>query len=230
MNLNFLTSETQLSHGMSQDRKPLGDYDFEKDNLKGREETKATQSFTLTETSSATATTETGFNLGIMTGIEIEAKAGFFGMGVQSTYKVEMTSQFSFNEGYAQTNEKSLTYHYMVEVPVPPHCKAFINFFENKYTLETKWRANFRANGMATVKTMPQKKEEKLNLIHLLSYDERKVYSFGSMTVPRKKIFAISKIVDRDGNLVQKLDVDLEKKRKKQKKKKGKSKSSGRKG
>ena len=209
MNLVFLGSETQISHGISRDQKPLGDYDFEKDNLKGSEPTKATQSFTLTQTSSTTVSTETGFSLSVMGGIEVCAETSFFGTGVSNTYKFELTTEFSMSSGYEKTQEKSYTYHYMVEVPVPAKSKVFINFFKSEYTLMTKWRANFRATGTAFVTRESEYKylreeEKKRNLINLISYDERKIYSFGSMSFPRKKIIAVSKAVDRDGNLLAK--------------------------
>ena len=93
---------------------------------------------------------------------------------------------------------------------MPAGAKMEVRFFKAAIPVKVKWRASIFADGYVFVSFVDpvtgdslMEKPKLLHLSQLLSYDERKLFAFGTIDYgERTTLEALTKVVDRDGNVI----------------------------
>ena len=166
------------------------------------EETAFTQSWT----------TEHGFDLSVTTGASFTADFLFGEM----TTSLEISFGYSFTSSYTKSKKLGVSEEFSVETDVPPGAKLEIRFFKSSIPVSVKWRASLFAQGYVLVAFVDpvtgyplMDKPKLLHLAQLLSYDERRLFAFGTIDYgKRTTLISRSKIVDQDGNVISSKEED----------------------
>jgi hypothetical protein len=180
---------------------PATDFDILNDNIHGSEPKTVGKEYSVSTSFDETWSTEHGLDITATIGAEFEAGALF----AKATTSFELSIGYSFASGYEKSTGESVTETFSVETTAAPGTTVETRFYKSYMPVEVKWRADIFAHGLVHVKEVlhnPGFATPK-NIVQLLSYDERKLFAFGTLDYgERKTMIARSYTRDASGNLV----------------------------
>ena len=180
---------------------PATDFDIINDNIHGSEPKTVGKEYSVSTSFDETWSTEHGLDITATIGAEFEAGALF----AKATISFELSIGYSFASGYEKSTGESVTETFSVETTAAPGTTVETRFYKSYMPVEVKWRADIFAHGLVHVKEVlhnPGFATPK-NIVQLLSYDERKLFAFGTLDYgERKTMIARSYTRDASGNLV----------------------------
>ena len=180
---------------------PATDFDILNDNIHGSEPKTVGKEYSVSTSFDETWSTDHGLDITTTIGAEFEAGALF----AKAKTTFELSIGYSFASGYEKSTGESVTETFSVETTAAPGTTVETRFYKSYMPVEVKWRADIFAHGVVHVKerffssdpTVPK------NIVELLSYDERKLFAFGTLDYgERKTMIARSYTRDASGNLL----------------------------
>lgn len=187
---------------------PFTNWDIVCDNIFGVTDKFGPCDKTFTESTAFTTswTTEIGYDLSVTVGTSFKANVLF----AEVTSSLQISFGLSFTNSFTKSKTQTRAESFTAGGRPPAGTKLEIRFFKSEIPVQVKWRATLFADGYVLVNLVdpitryPLLEEPKLlHLAQLLSYDERKLFAFGTIDYgKRATIIARKKVIDRDGNLI----------------------------
>ena len=175
------------------------DFDIVNDNLHGTTDQTLIKSYSVSTSFSESWSTEAGVDVTVKIGAEFEAGTLF--TRAKSTF--ELSVGFSFSFGWSKTAANSVTETFSVRTVAEPGTKVETRFFKSQYPVQVNWRANIFASGYVHVKDYFQENTQEMNLVEVLSYDQRGFFAFGTIDYgDRKTMIARSVTYDANGQVM----------------------------
>ena len=177
------------------------DFDIINDNIHGSEPKTVGKEYSVSTSFDESWSTEHGLDISTTIGAEFEVGAIFS----KATTSFELSIGYSFTSGYEKSVGESVTETFSVSTTAAPGTTVETRFYKSYMPVEVKWRADIFAHGVVHVKesTLAKDPTTQKNIIELLSYDERKLFAFGTLDYgERKTMIARSYTTDANGNLV----------------------------
>ena len=175
------------------------DFDIVNDNLHGTTEQTLTKTYSVSTSFSESWSTEAGVDVTVKIGAEFEAGALF--TRAKSTF--ELSVGFSFSFGWSKTAASAVTETFSVRTVAEPGTKVETRFFKSQYPVQVNWRANIFASGYVHIKDYFQQNIQEMNLVEVLSYDQREFFAFGTIDYgDRKTMIARSVTYDTNGQVM----------------------------
>ena len=180
---------------------PATDFDVIIDNIHGSEPITVPKEHSVSTSFDKTWTTEHGLNITATIGAEFEAEALF----AKAKTSFDLSIDYSFTSGYSKSVSESVTETFLTETTAAPGTTVQTKFYKSYMPVEVKWRADIFAHGLVHVKEELSSSEPAVpkNIVELLSYDERKLFAFGTLDYEeRRTMITRFYIRDASGNLV----------------------------
>ena len=194
----------ESDHGKLLQKVPFGKWNLLCDNTNGGAELSCQKDFSESAGFTRTYSTEHGVSAGVRMQLEWTSKA----LVAESTKQFEISLGYSFNWGYSHSREEVKTEGFQIQMKVQKGTKAEVHFFKGSIPVKIKWRAHFFADGDVLIDYGSVGIKKKVHLSQLLSYEQRKVFAFGTIDYgERPTIIAITKTVDKNGRLISENEV-----------------------
>ena len=185
---------------------PFSKWDIACDNIFGADNLLCDKTYTVKSGFTQSWTTEHGFDLSVTIGTSFEADAFFASV----TTSFELLLGYSFTSSYTKSKKEEVSESFQTGGRVPAGAKMEIRFFKSDIPVKVKWRASIFADGYVLIMLVDpvtgyslMDKPKLLHLSQLLSYDERKLFAFGTINYgKRTTLTARTKVIDRDGNVI----------------------------
>ena len=179
---------------------PFGKWDLLCDNYFGGADLSCSKSFSESAEFSETFSITHGIDVGVSFSLGVEVSA----LAVTSLKTFEASFGYSWTYGYSETITDTMTDGFDISLSAKPGTKAEVRFFKSDIPVKVKWRVNFFADGDVLIDFGDGVGINKtLHLSRLLSYDQRKLFAFGTIDYgERPTIIARTRTVDREGNIV----------------------------
>ena len=175
------------------------DFDIVNDNLHGTTEQTLIKSYSVSTSFSESWSTEAGVDVTVKIGAEFEAGALF----TRAKTTFELSVGFSFSFGWSKTTASAVTETFSVRTVAEPGTKVETRFFKSQYPVQVNWRANIFASGYVHIKDYFQENTQEMNLVEVLSYDQREFFAFGTIDYgDRKTMIARSVTYDANGQVM----------------------------
>ena len=175
-------------------------YDIINDNTHGSTDQTVSKSYLLKTSFSSSWSTEFGFDIRITLGVETEVGAVF----AKAKNTFQLSTGFSFSAGFKQTKGQDVSETFDVKTVAAPGTKVETRFFKSEMPVKINWRANILVNGYVHIEDHAERnvvKKSDPELGQVLTYDERKIFAFGTWDFgDRKTLIARSQSYDTNEN------------------------------
>ena len=180
---------------------PATNFDIINDNIHGSEPKTVEKEYSVSTSFDQTWSTEHGLDVTATIGAEFEAGTLF----AKATTTFELSIGYSFTSGYSKSVGESVTETFRDSTTAAPGTIVETRFYKSYMPVEVKWRADIFAHGVVHVNEgfVSSGPATPKNIVELLSYDERKLFAFGTLDYgERKTMIARTYTRDANGNLV----------------------------
>ena len=175
------------------------DFDIVNDNLHGTTDQTLIKSYSVSTSFSESWSTRAGVDVTVKVGAEFEAGALF--TRAKTTFELSVGISFSF--GWSKTTASAVTETFSVRTVAEPGTKVETRFFKSQYPVQVNWRANIFASGYVHAKDYFEENTQEMNLVEVLSHDQRGFFAFGTIDYgDRKTMIARSVTYDANGQVM----------------------------
>ena len=189
---------------------PLAEWDLQCDNQEGSTELACEKRFEESTGFSETYSTEHGVSVGVTLGLQFEGGIDNDILVKKTTKSFEISSGYSFTRGYSRATETTKTEGFSIQLKVPGGAKGEVRFLKSDQHVRMKWRANFFADGGVLIDYGGVGIKKTIHLSRLLSYDQRKLFSMGTIDYGKRPTFiARTKTIDIQGNVISEKEEKL---------------------
>ena len=171
------------------------DFDIVNDNLHGTTDQTLIKSYSVSTSFSESWSTEAGVDVTVTVGAEFSAGALF--TRAKTTFELSVGISFSF--GWSKTTGRAVTETFSVRTVAEPGTKVETRFFKSQYPVQVNWRANIFASGYIHAKDYGETTMQEMNLVEVLSHDQRGFFAFGTIDYGDRKTM-IARSVTKDAN------------------------------